>query len=246
MMDIILAIDIIDGKCVRLTKGDYSTKKIYSSDPLEIAKAYEQTGFRRLHLVDLDGAKAKKVVNLKVLEAIATKTNLIVDFGGGLSSKKDFAAVFNSGAALATVGSLAANNRELALELLSEYSKERLILGSDCKDRKIAVSGWQEVTDLSVISFITSYLKAGFETVISTDISKDGMLIGPSFELYKEILEETKNQNLKISLIASGGVTSLDDLDKLKELNISGAIIGKAFYEGKISLEDLANWEKKW
>ncbi|MFA5513380.1 MAG: 1-(5-phosphoribosyl)-5-[(5-phosphoribosylamino)methylideneamino] imidazole-4-carboxamide isomerase [Sphaerochaetaceae bacterium] len=243
-MDIILAIDIIEGKCVRLTKGDYATKKIYASDPLKIAKEYEAAGFKRLHLIDLDGAKAKKVVNLKVLETIATNTDLIIDFGGGLNSIGDFASVFDSGASMATVGSLAANNRELTLELLNQYSKEKLILGSDCKDRKIAVSGWQEVTDISVLSFITTYLKEGFEMVISTDISKDGMLKGPSFDLYKEILKQAEADCLSISLIASGGVSSIKDLDKLNELNLFGSIIGKAFYENKISLEDLAKWEK--
>lgn len=234
-MRIIPAIDIIDGKCVRLSKGDYSTQKTYSDNPLEMAEKFENLGIQYLHLVDLDGAKAKQIINYKTLEQIASKTNLIVDFGGGIKSESDVKIAFNSGAKQITVGSIAAQNPELMLEWLQKYGSEKIILGADCKDRKIATNGWLESSDQDVIAFIQEYEKRGTIYSIVTDIEKDGMLAGPAFELYKEILESTE----KTKLIASGGITTIDDVLKLIELGCEGAIIGKAIYEGTINLNDL-------
>lgn len=234
-MRIIPAIDIIDGKCVRLSKGDYSTQKTYSDNPLEMAKSFEDLGIQYLHLVDLDGAKAKQIINYKTLEQIASKTNLIVDFGGGIKSETDVEIAFNSGAKQITVGSIAAQNPELMLEWLQKYGSEKIILGADCKDRKIATNGWLESSDQDVIAFIQEYEKRGTIYSIVTDIEKDGMLAGPAFELYKEILDSTE----KIKLIASGGITTIDDVLKLIELGCEGAIIGKAIYEGTINLNIL-------
>ena len=234
-MRVIPAIDIIDGKCVRLIKGDYATQKTYSDNPLEMAKSFEDLGIQYLHLVDLDGAKAKQIINYKTLEQIASKTNLIVDFGGGIKSEADVQIAFNSGAKQITIGSIAAQNPELMLEWLQKYGSEKIILGADCKDRKIATNGWLESSDQDVIAFIQEYEKRGTVYNIVTDIEKDGMLAGPAFELYKEILESTP----KVKLIASGGVTTIDDVLKLIELGCEGAIIGKAIYEGTINLNDL-------
>ena len=234
-MRVIPAIDIIDGKCVRLIKGDYATQKTYSDNPLEMAKSFEDLGIQYLHLVDLDGAKAKQIINYKTLEQIASKTNLIVDFGGGIKSEADVQIAFNSGAKQITIGSIAAQNPELMLEWLQKYGSEKIILGADCKDRKIATNGWLESSDQDVIVFIQEYEKRGTVYNIVTDIEKDGMLAGPAFELYKEILESTP----KVKLIASGGVTTIDDVLKLIELGCEGAIIGKAIYEGTINLNDL-------
>jgi phosphoribosylformimino-5-aminoimidazole carboxamide ribotide isomerase len=237
-VDIILAIDLIDAKAVRLHKGDYATKKVYFSDPLEVAKEYEDWGFKRLHVVDLDGAKAKEPRNLQTVEKIANQTNLIIDLGGGLHTKDNFDSAFSAGVELVTVGSLAANNQELAMKLLEIYSARKLILGADCKNEKIAVSGWTEVTNLSVYQFINSYLEEGYRSVISTDISQDGTLEGPSFDLYEKIYQSVGSK--KINLIASGGVSSIDDLKRLKAMGLSGAIVGKAFYEGKVTFKELA------
>ncbi|MGV8994572.1 MAG: 1-(5-phosphoribosyl)-5-[(5-phosphoribosylamino)methylideneamino]imidazole-4-carboxamide isomerase [Flavobacterium sp.] len=234
-MRIIPAIDIIDGKCVRLSKGDYSTQKTYSDNPLEMARSFEDFGIQYLHLVDLDGAKAKQIINYKTLEQITSKTNLIVDFGGGIKSESDVEIAFNSGAKQITVGSIAAQNPELMFEWLQKYGSEKIILGADCKDRKIATNGWLESSDQDVIAFIQEYEKRGTIYSIVTDIDKDGMLAGPAFELYKEILESTD----KTKLIASGGITTIDDVLKLIELGCEGAIIGKAIYEGTINLNDL-------
>ena len=234
-MRIIPAIDIIDGKCVRLSKGDYSTQKTYSDNPLEMAKKFEDLGIQYLHLVDLDGAKAKQIINYKTLEQIASKTNLIVDFGGGIKSETDVQIAFNSGAEQITVGSIAAQKPELMLEWLQKYGSKKIILGADCKDRKIATNGWLESSDQDVITFIQEYEKRGTIFCIVTDIDKDGMLSGPAFELYKEILESTENTKL----IASGGITTIDDVIQLKELGCEGAIIGKAIYEGTINLNEL-------
>ncbi len=233
-MKIIPAIDIIDGKCVRLSKGDYDTKKIYHENPLDIAKEYEANGIQYLHLVDLDGAKAKTIKNLKTLEILASETNLIIDFGGGIKTRESLESAFNAGANQVTIGSIAVENPELCIDWINEFGAEKLILGADCLDQKVKTSGWLENSNLEVIGFIQSYQKKGIKDVICTDISKDGMLEGPSFELYKEILSE-----LKVSLIASGGISSMKDLYDLKELGCSGAIIGKALYEGKISLKEL-------
>ncbi|SDS36380.1 1-(5-phosphoribosyl)-5-[(5-phosphoribosylamino)methylideneamino] imidazole-4-carboxamide isomerase [Formosa sp. Hel1_31_208] len=234
-MRIIPAIDIIDGKCVRLTKGDYGTKKIYNENPVEVAKAFEGAGIQHLHLVDLDGAKAKHIVNYKVLEQITSKTNLKIDFGGGLKTNEDLHIAFNSGARQVTGGSIAVKDPEAFKGWIAKYGSAKIILGADCNNEKIAVSGWQEESDLDVLPFIKSYQENGIKYVICTDISKDGMLEGPSFDLYKRILSASKD----IKLIASGGVTSIKDLNTLEDLGCEGAIIGKAIYEGHIRLSDL-------
>ncbi|MCZ4408931.1 1-(5-phosphoribosyl)-5-[(5-phosphoribosylamino)methylideneamino]imidazole-4-carboxamide isomerase [Cryomorphaceae bacterium 1068] len=236
-MKIIPAIDLIDGKCVRLTKGDYSTKKEYSSDPLDMAMRFADAGLSYLHLVDLDGARTGAVVNHKTLEKIASKTPLEIDFGGGIKSDESIRIAFESGAKKVTVGSVAVKNRELVTEWLSIYGNQKLILGADVKGEKIAISGWTETGDEYIFDFVREYLEKGFKTVISTDVAKDGMLEGPSFELYKKLLGEIENLNL----IASGGVRDMEDLEKLREMGMYGAIIGKAIYEGRIDLKDLSN-----
>lgn len=237
-MRIIPAIDIIDGKCVRLTKGDYATKKIYNENPIEVAKSFEGVGIQYLHLVDLDGAKAKHIVNYKVLEKIAAKTNLKIDFGGGLKSDEDLHIAFNSGAKQVTGGSIAVKEPDLFEGWVSKYGTSKIILGADCYNEKIAVNGWQEQSDLEVIPFIKKNTRNGIKYVICTDISKDGMLEGPSFDLYKQILNETES----VKLIASGGISSLEDLNNLEDLGCEGAIIGKALYEGHIRLRDLQTY----
>jgi phosphoribosylformimino-5-aminoimidazole carboxamide ribotide isomerase len=237
-MRIIPAIDIIDGKCVRLTKGDYSTKKVYNEDPLEVAKSFEGAGIEYLHLVDLDGAKASHIVNYRVLENIASRTQLQIDFGGGLKTDKDLKIAFNSGAHQITGGSIAVKNAALFKSWLDNYGPEKIILGADAKDGKIATSGWLERSDLEVIPFIASYHAKGLRYVICTDISKDGMLQGPSFNLYKEILKQSPD----LHLIASGGISKFDELPQLAELGCEGVIIGKAIYENRISLKQLENY----
>jgi phosphoribosylformimino-5-aminoimidazole carboxamide ribotide isomerase len=233
-MRIIPAIDIIGGKCVRLSKGDYSTKKIYNESPLEVAKEFEANGIQFLHVVDLDGAKSNHIVNYKVLHEITTKTNLKVDFGGGLKSNEDLKIAFENGASQITGGSIAVKNPELFQEWLSIYGSDKIILGADFLDRKIATHGWLETSTLDVVDFILDYEAKGIQYVICTDISKDGMLEGTSNELYVEIMDKTK-----IKLIASGGVTSIEDVEKLIEMGCEGAIIGKAIYEEKITLKEL-------
>lgn len=233
-MRIIPAIDIIDGKCVRLSKGDYDTKKIYNENPVEVAKEFEDFGIQYLHLVDLDGAKAKKIVNQKVIENIAKNTNLIIDFGGGIRSEEDLQKAFDSGAKKVTLGSVAVVNPELCLSWLDKFGAEKLILGADCLDRKIKTSGWLENSETDVVNFIKEYQKKGFREVVCTDISKDGMLQGPSTTLYQEIIE-----NSTIELIASGGISNIEDVQKMKEIGCAGTIIGKAIYEGRITLDDL-------
>lgn len=233
-MRIIPAIDIIDGKCVRLTKGDYNTKKVYNENPVEVAKEFEDHGIQYLHLVDLDGAKASKIVNQKVLEAISAATQLTIDFGGGIKSDQDIQIAFDCGASQVTGGSIALKNPELFLKWLGNYGPEKIILGADSMDRKIMAQGWQEGSDQDVLDFVKKYEKEGVQYIIPTDIAKDGMLEGPSLDLYAEIIKET---NLK--LIASGGVASLDDLNGLQEIGCEGVIIGKAIYEGRISLKEL-------
>ncbi|TBW29307.1 1-(5-phosphoribosyl)-5-[(5-phosphoribosylamino)methylideneamino]imidazole-4-carboxamide isomerase [Gramella sp. KN1008] len=237
-MRIIPAIDIIEGKCVRLSKGDYNTKKIYNENPLEVAKSFQDHGIEYLHLVDLDGAKSSHIVNYRILEQLASKTGLKVDFGGGLKSDQDLKIAFESGANQITGGSIAVKDPELFKSWLQKYGSEKIILGADAKDRKIAVSGWLEDSNKEIIPFIQEYEKNGAKYVICTDISKDGMLEGPSFELYKEILSETEN----INLIASGGISEFDELPKLKDLGCEGVIIGKAIYENRISLKQLENY----
>jgi phosphoribosylformimino-5-aminoimidazole carboxamide ribotide isomerase len=233
-MRIIPAIDIIDGKCVRLTKGDYSTKKIYNENPIEVAKSFEDHGIKFLHLVDLDGAKAQQIINYKTLENICSQTNIKVDFGGGLKSNEDLKIAFESGANQITGGSIAAKNPPLFLGWLEKYGSQKIILGADFKDRKISTNGWLESSEIDVLEFIQNYEKEGVQYVISTDISKDGMLTGPSYDLYQEILKTTS-----IKLIASGGVSKIEDVYRLKEIGCEGAIVGKAIYEGKITLKEL-------
>ena len=238
-MKVIPAIDIIDGKCVRLSKGDYDTKKIYHENPLDIAKEYEAHGIQYLHLVDLDGAKAKTIKNLKTLEMLTSQTDLIIDFGGGIKTRESLENAFNAGANQVTIGSIAVENSKLCEEWITKFGAEKLILGADCLNRKIKTSGWLTDSDLDVLDFIQSYERKGIKEVICTDISKDGMLQGPSFELYQEILNQSE-----ISLIASGGISSMKDLEDLKEIGCSGAIIGKAIYEGKISLKELQKFNQ--
>lgn len=233
-MRIIPAIDIIDGKCVRLSKGDYGTKKIYNENPLEVAKEFESFGIKYLHLVDLDGAKSKHIVNQKVLENIARETSLKIDFGGGLKTLKDIEIAFNSGAKQITIGSIAVQDPEFCFGLIEKYGSGQIILGADCEDRKIKTSGWLEESSLDVIDLILQYQEKGVKNVICTDISKDGMLEGASENLYKEILKKTK-----IQLIASGGISCIEDVYKMKEIGCSGTIIGKAIYEGRILLKEL-------
>jgi len=233
-MRIIPAIDIIGGKCVRLTKGDYSTQKIYSENPVDMAKMFEDNDIKFLHVVDLDGAKSKQIVNYKTLEMLSSKTGLQIDFGGGIKSETDIKTAFECGAKQITVGSVAAQNPELMLEWLVKYGAEKIILGADCKNRMIATNGWLESSSLDVVEFIKEFNKNGGTYSIVTDIDKDGMLQGPAFGLYEEIKDETT-----ISLIASGGITTIEDLQKLKKLGCEGAIIGKAIYEGTINLKEL-------
>ena len=235
---IIPAIDLIDAKCVRLSQGDYNQKTVYNENPLEVAKMFEDAGITRLHLVDLDGAKAKHIVNYKVLETIASKTNLVIDFGGGLKSDEDLRIAFESGAQMVTGGSIAVKDRETFLHWIETYGAEKIILGADAKDKKIAVSGWQEVSELPILDFIESYTEKGIQKVISTDIARDGMLTGPSIDLYKEIMERFPN----LELIASGGIASMKDIHELNEMDIPGVITGKAIYEGRIKLEEISRF----
>lgn len=237
-MRIIPAIDIIDGKCVRLTKGNYETKKIYSENPLEMAKKFEASGIEYLHLVDLDGAKSGKIINYKTLEEIAKNTNLQIDFGGGLKTDEDLKIAFENGAKQITGGSIAIKNQNLFQEWIKKYGAEKIILGADVHNKKIAISGWSETSEIPIFSFLKHYQSLGIKNVICTDISKDGMLEGPSFSLYKKILKQFPNLNL----IASGGVSEYDDLTKLNVMGCEGVIIGKAIYEGKISLKQLENF----
>jgi len=236
MIEIIPAIDIMDGKCVRLSQGDYNQKKVYNEDPLEVAKQFEGHGLHRLHLVDLDGAKASKVVNYRTLERIASRTSLIIDFGGGLKSDYDLQIAFDSGAKMVTGGSVAVKNPEMFQRWIDKFGEKPLILGADCRNDRIAICGWTENTEEDIFSFINNWRKKGISKVICTDIDKDGMLEGANVELYRKI----KEQDPEIHLIASGGISSLEDIEKLKEAHISGVIIGKAIYEGRIELKELS------
>jgi len=238
MIEIIPAIDLIDGKCVRLSQGDYQQKTIYNENPLEVAKMFADAGIRRLHLVDLDGAKAHHIVNHKVLETIASKTNLIIDFGGGLKSDDDLRIAFECGASMVTGGSIAVRNPEVFASWIEKFGGEKIILGADVKDEKIAVGGWIETTDLELMPFIQNYMGKGISKVICTDISKDGMLSGPATDLYKKMLE----QEPTMYLIASGGVSSIRDIEMLIENKVPAVITGKAIYEGKIKLPELAKF----
>jgi phosphoribosylformimino-5-aminoimidazole carboxamide ribotide isomerase len=234
-MNIIPAIDIIDGKCVRLTHGDYSQKTIYNEHPLEVARQFEDVGLQRLHLVDLDGAKAGSVKNWKVLETLAGKTRMVIDFGGGIKTEKDVEIVFSSGAALVTIGSMAVKEKETFVSWLQQWGAERFLLGADVKNEKLTISGWTEQTEIWIYDFLEEYLAKGVQQVFCTDISKDGALQGPSTELYKSIIQKFP----ALHFIASGGVSSIDDVYRLQEIGCKGVIIGKAIYEGRIQMADL-------
>jgi len=234
-MKIIPAIDIIDGKCVRLSKGDYGSKIIYNENPLEVAKMFEDSGFNYLHIVDLDGAKSSKVVNFDILESISRNTNLKIDFGGGVKSTEDFKRVIDAGANQVTVGSIAVKNPLLLFDWIDQYGADRIILGADVKGLNIATDGWLETSDLTLFNFLKDYHAKGIKNVLCTDISKDGMLEGPAFELYSFIMAEYPD----VDLIASGGVSCLEDVIKLKENGIPSVVIGKAIYENKIDLKEL-------
>ena len=238
MIELIPAIDLIDGKCVRLTQGDYDTKKIYNEDPLEVAKMFEDHGMSRLHVVDLDGAREGRIINYRVLERLATRTSLVIDFGGGLKSDQDLEIAFNSGAAMITGGSIAVKEPERFTSWIKTYGSQKIILGADAKNRKIAINGWQSTTEKELIPYIEDYQKLGIRTVICTDISRDGMLQGPATGLYREIREALP----EIYLIASGGISSIDDIEQLVSAGIPAVIFGKAIYEGRIKLSDLARF----
>lgn len=237
MIEIIPAIDLIEGKCVRLSQGDFATKKIYSENPLDIAKEFEAANLQRLHIVDLDGAKTGKVANLKVLELIAKNTNLTIDFGGGIKTDEDIEAVFNAGAAMANVGSLAIKNAEKFYDWLEKYGGEKILLGADVKDERIVINGWQTRTEIEILPFLKTYFDKGGTQVFVTDVAKDGLLEGAATELYAKIRQTIP----ELKLIASGGVSKIEDLAGLEKIGCTGAIIGKAIYEGKISLRELTN-----
>lgn len=238
MIEIVPAIDIIDGKCVRLSQGDYASKKIYSESPVEIAKQFEGAGIKRLHVVDLDGAKSHSIVNHKTLEQITTQTGLIVDFGGGLKTDRDLEIAFSSGAAMITGGSIAVKDPETFTRWIERFGPERIILGSDAKNKKIAIGGWIESTELDLFTFLQDYIAKGISKTICTDISKDGMLQGPAFELYAEM----KQAMPELYIIASGGISCAEDIQKLNDMGIDSVIVGKAFYEGHISLSQLQHF----
>jgi phosphoribosylformimino-5-aminoimidazole carboxamide ribotide isomerase len=237
-MQIIPAIDIIEGKCVRLTEGDYAQKKIYNENPLEVAKAFEGIGLMRLHLVDLDGAKAGEVVNWKVLEKIANQTSLKIDFGGGIKKESTLKTVLDTGAAFATIGSLAVKSRDIFEEWIERFGAAVFMLGADVFEEKIAIGGWIEKTNINVYEFIESYMSKGIAQVFCTDIQKDGKLAGPSIDLYKKIMDQFP----KLQLIASGGVSNMEDLHTLRTIGCAGAIVGKAIYENRITLKELASF----
>ena len=237
-MQIIPAIDIIDGKCVRLTEGDYAQKKVYNENPLEVALQFQDAGIQRLHLVDLDGAKAGQIINWKVLELLASKTSLEIDFGGGIKKEEDVRIVLNSGASWATVGSVAVKDKSSFLNWIELFGAGKFLLGADVKGDKIAVGGWLETSDVNVYDFIADYLLHGIEQIFCTDISKDGRLEGPSVDLYQTLID--KNKDLR--LIASGGVSSMQDLKTLRDIGCAGAIVGKAIYEGRISMSELSQF----
>jgi phosphoribosylformimino-5-aminoimidazole carboxamide ribotide isomerase len=242
-MIIIPAIDIFEGQLVRLNQGDYASVKQYGLSPLEIAKSFEDSGLTHLHLVDLEGAKSGSPKNLKILEQIADNTDLIIDFGGGVKTRESLISSFNAGANRITCGSIAVKSRELVLEWLKEFGESKLVLGADCRDKMIATSGWLDTSGFEVHDFVKSYIDEGFKRVVVTDISKDGMLAGPSFELYKSLI---KNTSCNLELVASGGVSCKQDLLDLNDISCYAAIVGKAFYEGRISLEELSKLEERF
>lgn len=240
MIEIIPAIDLIDGKCVRLSQGDFARKKVYNENPLEAAKQFENAGLRRLHIVDLDGAKNGKVTNLKVLETIAGNTELTIDFGGGIKTDRDIQSVFDAGAAMASIGSVAVKEAEKFFAWLEKYGGEQILLGADVKDEKLAINGWQTSTEIEIVPFLKDYFRRGATQAFVTDISKDGLLSGSANELYAKIIDEIP----AIRLIASGGVSSVADIEELEKIGCTGVIIGKAIYEGRIKLEEIESG--KW
>ena len=235
MIELIPAIDIIDGKCVRLTKGDYDTKKIYNEDPVSVAKEFEAHGIRRLHVVDLDGARSKHIVNDKVLQRIARETNLVIDFGGGIKTDEDVARAFEAGAHMITIGSIAVTDPERSMEWLHKYGPEHIVLGADVRNGRVSINGWKEDSQEELVPFLDRYLSEGMRNVLCTDISKDGMLQGPAIALYREVMEHYPDCHL----IASGGVSSMDDIRALEAAGIPAVVFGKAIYEGKLKLEEL-------
>lgn len=237
MIEIIPAIDLIEGKCVRLSQGDFSQKKIYSENPLETAKEFESFGLKRLHIVDLDGAKDGKISNLNVLEIIAENTNLTIDFGGGIKTVEDINSVFDAGAAMATVGSIAVKNAEIFFEWLDQFGSEKILLGADVRNEKLSINGWQSETEIKILPFLSDYFSRGVTQTFVTDISRDGLLQGSSTELYTKILREIPD----IKLIASGGVSRIEDIIELEKIGCAGVIVGKAIYEGKITLKNLVS-----
>ena len=238
MIEIIPAIDIIEGKCVRLTKGEYSSKKVYNEDPLEVARQFEDNGITRLHMVDLDGAKSSHVVNYNVLERIAGHTSLTIDFGGGIKSDEDVSIAFNSGSHMITVGSIAVKNKPLFVSWIKKFGADRIILGADVKDNKISINGWKEESNDNLVDFLKDYTAEGIERVLCTDISRDGMLKGPATGLYESIMDEFP----EMKLIASGGVSSIDDIDTLNKAGIPSVVFGKAIYEGRITMQELQKY----
>ena len=241
MIELIPAIDIIDGQCVRLTKGDYDQKTVYRDSPAEVAKEFEQKGFKRLHVVDLDGAKSKHIVNDEVLRRITTETNLTVDFGGGIKTNEDIEKAFCAGAAMVTVGSIAVTQPELFMGWLEKYGADHMILGADVRNGKISINGWKEDSAEDLLPFLRKYIDAGVKTVLCTEISKDGTLQGPAIELYKEVMTAYPT----LHLIASGGVSSIDDIKALNRAGIPAVVFGKAIYEGKINLNELWDWQNE-
>lgn len=239
MIELIPAIDIIDGRCVRLTKGDYEQKTIYSDSPVDIAKKMEAIGFKRLHVVDLDGAKSRHIVNTAALQSIATTTSLTVDFGGGIKTDHDIETAFENGASMVTIGSIAATNPELLDTWIERYGADRIILGADVRDGRISINGWKEDSELELLHFLDRYVKRGIRNVLCTDISRDGTLTGPAIPLYKDIMKAFP----ELHLIASGGVSCMEDIEKLDEAGIPAVVFGKAIYEGRIDMKKLWDWQ---
>ena len=235
MIEIIPAIDVIDGKCVRLSQGDYQTKKIYSESPVDMAKQFEDANIKRLHMVDLDGAKQGKIINLKTLEAVASQTNLKIDFGGGIKTTVDVQSVFNAGATFINIGSIAVKQPDLVEEWISTFGADKIFLGADVKDEAIMINGWQQSANINIINYISAYTNRGINNIFCTDVSKDGLLEGVALDLYKKIL----NAFPQLSLVASGGVASIKDVEALEMIGCSGVIIGKALYEGRIEMNEL-------
>lgn len=241
MIELIPAIDIIQGQCVRLTKGDYNQTKVYSTNPVDVAREFERLGFKRLHVVDLDGAKSRHIVNEEVLRSITTNTNLVVDFGGGIKTQEDIEKAFDAGASMVTVGSIAVTEPELFYEWLDKYGAHRMILGADVRNGKISINGWKEDSAEDLLTFLRRYVNAGVCNVLCTEISKDGTLQGPAIELYQQVMKEYP----KLHLIASGGVSSIEDIKALNAAGIPAVVFGKAIYEGKIDLKELWDWQNE-